>query len=168
MTRSFGLDAKTALRELANSHALYKEDAFNRELARTCAGYAWRPCDLLFREIGKTSKFKNVAEFRKYSIENCVEISYMRDICNESKHGVIGTRKGSKSTIKQAEFRNGDFAREDFDRNDFSVPALVVSLSDGREIDFEDALDIVVKYWLDFANDTLGSISPLASNVQFI
>ena len=43
MTRSFGLEAPSALEAFKNAVEKFKDDDLNRDLARECAIKAWQP-----------------------------------------------------------------------------------------------------------------------------
>ena len=45
MSRSFGLDAPTALQALKDTVGRFKTDLLNEDLARDCAFKAWQLCD---------------------------------------------------------------------------------------------------------------------------
>ena len=95
MTRSFGLDASSALEALKATVEKFEDDDLNEDLARDCAIKAWHLCDHVFIALGSNSKFPNLKDLKYHVIRNYPELSYLKDICNESKHAEITKYKGS-------------------------------------------------------------------------
>ena len=52
MTRSFGLDAPSALEALKTNMERIRGDDLNEDLARDCACKAWHLCEHVFKEPG--------------------------------------------------------------------------------------------------------------------
>ena len=146
MTRSFGLDAPSALETLKSSVERFKDDDLNEDLARECACKAWHLCDHVSKALGSDSPFPNLQKFQNHVRCVCPELAYLQDICIESKHGEIakyGTR------IKEARHHRGDFSSKDFSR-DFDISCLEIELLGGQTVFFLDVVDHAVGFWSDF------------------
>ena len=89
MTRSFGLDAASALEALKDASERFKNDDLNEDLARDCAIKSWQLCDHVFNALVATSRFTKLKEFQKHIRRICPELAYLQDICIESKHRKI-------------------------------------------------------------------------------
>ena len=121
MTRSFGLDATSALEALKISVERFKDDDLNEDLARDCACKAWHLCDHVSKALGPNSPFSSVKELQDHVKGLCPDLAYLRDICIESKHGEI-TRHVAHIKVKEARHHRGDFSN-DFSR-DFDICVL--------------------------------------------
>ena len=148
MTRSFRLNARSALQILQADTEKFKKDELNSVLARTCAITAWHLCDHVFKELRPNHKFKNLKCLQRHVRCVCPELAYLRDICNESKHA-----EAVYPSIDEAKFQDGDFCHLDFDPHDFDVPRLEIKLPDGRTVLFGDILDRAVTFWTKFFDD---------------
>ena len=149
MTRSFGLDALSALEALERTVEKFKDDDINGDMARDCALKAWHLCDHVFIALGSNSRFAKLGKLQDHVRHACPELGYLRDICIVSKHGEI-TR--STPQIDGARLHLGDFSRHDFSR-DFDISCLEIVLSGGRTVVFNDVVDRVVDYWSKFFDD---------------
>ena len=145
MSQSFGLDAKSALAALEDAIERFKEDELNRDLARECATKAWHFCDHVFNEHAERFPFAGLGDFQEHVRSACPELEHLQVICNASKHGDRLRRTGQ---VKEARRHGGAFSR-DFSR-EFGVSRLVIELTDGTTVDFEDALDRAIAFWFDF------------------
>ena len=151
MTRSFGLDALSAFKALRTTVNRFNHDDLNEDLARECACKAWHLCDHVFNVAGFNSRFKKLKDFQAYVKDSCIELAYLQDICNESKHAVITQYSPS---IKEARSHDGDFFREDFCNEDFDTSRLEIELLDGRTVSFNKVIDSAVDYWSKFFKDS--------------
>ena len=143
MSRSFGLDADGAFKELLQVQERFKNDDLNTQLARDCALNAWRLVDYFFNELPDDSKFKSLNAFKQHIRSICPELAYLQDVCNESRHGVITKYK---PCVDETKMHRGRFTRG-FSRG-FDISRLVIILNDGcAKVDFEDALDQAVRFW---------------------
>ena len=147
MSRSFGLDAPSALEALTNAVERFKEDDLNVDLARECAGKAWHLCDHAFKALGANSRFGTLRALQDHVREACPEVAYLQDICTESKHAQI-TRYTPR--IDEARVHFGDFSREDFCSDDFDTSRLEIALPGGGKVSFNKVVDRVVEFWSDF------------------
>ena len=147
MTRSFGLDAPSALEALKTNMERIRGDDLNEDLARDCACKAWHLCEHVFKALGSNSQFPKLKDLKDHVRRSCPELGYLQDICNESKHGEI-TRYTPR--INEAEFRDGDFSPQDFDPHDFDVPRLEIELLGGQTVFLLDVVDRAVGFWSDF------------------
>ena len=146
MTRSFGLDAPSALKAFRSTVERLKDDDLNVDLARDCAGKAWHLCDHVYKALGSSSEFTRLGEFQKHVRGACPELSYLQDICVESKHAVI---KLYAPSIDAACFHRGDFSR-DFSSEDFDTSRLEVVLRQGQRVLFNEVVDRAVEFWSGF------------------
>ena len=87
MTRSFGLDAGSALEALKTSAERFLSDDLNEDLARDCAYKAWHLCDHAFNALGPNSPFESLQKLQAHVRGVCPELAYEQDICITSKHG---------------------------------------------------------------------------------
>ena len=147
MTRSFGLDASSALESLRTAVERFKEDGLNVDLARDCAGKAWHLCDHVFKALGRNSEFARLRELQDHVRAACPELFYLQDICTESKHAEI-TRYSPH--IDEARGHIGDFSSEDFCSDDFDTSRLEIGLPSGRKVSFNDVADRAVEFWSTF------------------
>ena len=109
MTRSFGLDACSALEALKISVERFKDDDLNEDLARECACKAWHLCDHVSKAFGPNSPFASLRELQENARDVCPELAYLQDICIESKHGEIKTYV-AHIKVKEARHRRGAFS----------------------------------------------------------
>ena len=150
MTRSFGLDACSALEALKTSVARFKDDNLNVDLARECACKAWHLCDHVFKAFGPDSPFATLRELQAHARVVCPELAYLHDICIESKHGEITTYV-AHIKVKEARHHGGAFSNA-FSRA-FDISRLEIELLDGQTVFFIDVVDRAVGFWLDFFED---------------
>ena len=145
MTRSFGLDAPSALKALGTAVERFKGDDLNVDLARDCAGKAWHLCDHVFKALGSNSEFAGLRELQEHVREACPELAYLQDICIESKHAEIARYR---PRIDEARVHVGAFSRGF--SNDFDTSRLEIVLSGGRKVLFNDVVDRAVEFWSTF------------------
>ena len=150
MTRSFGLDACSALEALKTSVERFKDDDLNEDLARECACKAWHLCDHVSKALGPDSLFATLQELQEHARGVCPELAYLRDICIETKHGEI-TRHVAHIKVKEARHHRGAFSNA-FSRG-FDISCLEIELLDGQTVFFVDVVDRAVGFWLDFFED---------------
>ena len=148
MTRSFGLDAASALKALKTASERFQNDDLNEDLARDCAIKAWQLCDHVFNALGSTSRFATLRGLQDHVKHTCPELAYLQDICTESKHGKI-----SRYTprISEARFHGGAFSHA-FSRG-FDISRLEIKLPGGQTIFFNDVVDRAVDFWSNFFDD---------------
>ena len=150
MTRSFGLDAPSALEALKSSMERFKDDDLNEDLARECACKAWHLCDHVSKALDPNSPFATLKKLQEHARGVCPELAYLRDICIESKHGEI-TRNMAHIKVKDTRHHKGAFSRG-FSR-DFDTSRLEIELLDGQTVFFLDVVDRAVGFWSDFFED---------------
>ena len=150
MTRSFGLDACSALEALKTSVERFKDDDLNEDLARECACKAWHLCDHVSIALGPDSPFATLQELQDHARGDCAELAYLQDICIESKHGEI-TKNVAHIKVKEARHRRGAFS-SGFSRG-FDISRLEIELLDGRTVFFIDVVDHAVAFWVEFFED---------------
>ena len=150
MTRSFGLDAPSALKALKTASERFNNDDLNEDLARDCAIKAWQLCDHAFNALGSTSRFATLGGLQDHVKDACPELAYLQDICIASKHGEI---LRYTPRIDEARFKGGAFSH-DFSR-DFDISRLEIELPGGQTIFFNDVLDRAVNFWSKFFDDNL-------------
>ena len=148
MTRSFGLDAASALEALKTASEKFKNDDLNKDLARDCAIKAWQLCDHVFNALGSTSRFATLRGLQDHVKHTCPELAYLRDICTASKHGE-SLRYAPQ--ITEARFKGGAFSHG-FSRG-FDISRLEIELPDGQTMFFEDVIDRAVDFWSTFFDD---------------
>ena len=146
MTRSFGLNAPSALEALKSNVERFKDDDLDEDLARDCACKAWHLCDHVSKALGPNSPFPTLKELQDHVRGVCPELAYLQDICNESKHAEI-TRYVAR--IKEARHHRGDFSSKDFSR-DFDISCLEIELLGGQTVWFLDVVGRAVGFWSDF------------------
>ena len=147
MSRSFGLDALSALEELKDVMARFNNDDLNVSLARECSKDAWHLCDHAFKALASTSPFTTVRDLQEHVRKTCPDLGYLQDVCTESKHAEI-TKYAPQ--VAKARCHEGDFSRHDFDPKDFDVSRLEIKLVDGRVIVFSDVVNRAADYWSQF------------------
>ena len=150
MTRSFGLDALSALEALRIAVKKFRHDDLNEDLARDCAGKAWHLCDHVFKALAPNPLYAKLQALQKHVREGCPELAYLQDICTESKHAEI-TRYTPR--IVAARHHNGDFSRDDFSSDDFDTTRLEIELCGGKMVSFNDVIDHALDYWSRFFDD---------------
>ena len=104
MSRSFGLDAASALEEFRTAVKRFGVDDLNEDLARDCAYKAWHLCDHAWQARGSNSPFASLRKLQTHARRACPELAYLQDICTESKHGEITKYTPS---IKEARHHTG-------------------------------------------------------------
>ena len=147
MTRSFSLDAPSALEAFKAAAEKFKNDSLDDELARECACKAWHLCDHVFKSLGSNPQFATLRIFRDHVKKICPELGYLQDICTASKHGTISWYPPQ---IAEARYQDGDYSPVDFDPHDFLTPRLEVKLLDGQMILVIDVVDRAVEFWSKF------------------
>ena len=150
MSRSFDLDAPTALQALKIAVEKLKGDLLNEDLARECAIKAWQLCDHVCIALGPESQFPTLHGLQNQVRASCPELGYLQDICTEVKHGRISKYP---PRIIEARHRPGDFSPDDFSSEDFDTSRLEIELPDGRTVLFSDAVDRAVVFWTQFFVD---------------
>ena len=148
MTRSFGLDAASALKALQAASERLKNDDLNKDLARDCAIKAWQLCDHVFNSPGLTSRFATLGGLQDHVKHTCPELAYLQDICNESKHGEISRYP---ARIAEARFQGGAYSRA-YSRA-YDISRLEIELPSGQTIFFNDVVDRAVDFWSKFFDD---------------
>ena len=142
MSRSFGLDAETALQELREEFERFRKDSLDRKLARECAMKAWHLCDHVFSEHGTSLSFNELGDFQEHVRNACPELAHLQVVCIASKHGENLRRTGR---VRRAYRRGGAFSQA-FSRG-FDISRLEIELTDDTTVDFEDAMEAAVAYW---------------------
>ena len=148
MTRSFGLDAASALKALKTASEKFQTDDLNEDLARECALKAWHLCDHVFNALGSTSRFATLGDLQEHVRNTCPDLAYLQDICTESKHAKISRYP---PRIAEARFKGGAFSHG-FSRG-FDISRLEIELPGGQTIFFNDVLDRAVGFWSKFFDD---------------
>jgi len=99
---------------------------------------------LATNKIIKKSQLNNddyvECKFNEYVNSKCPEFRIIRDVCNGSKHLIIGT---NISSSKRGGGLNGGFSGKSFNTND------LVLVMNSDTIIFKDILTKVVDYWSD-------------------
>ena len=149
MTRSFGLDAPSALEALKSAVEKFKDDDLNEDLARECALKAWHLCDHVFNEFGSNCQFSSLRGFQDHIKLKCPEFAYLQDICNETKHAKITKYQPH---IDEARFHYGDFSRDDFS-HDFDISCLEIKHHDGRTFLFNNVVVTTVNFWFEILRE---------------
>lgn len=149
MSRSFGLDALTALVAFKNAVERFRDDILNEDLARDCAIKAWHLCDYAFKELDSKSQFYKLKNLKKHVKDCCPELAYLQDVCNASKHVEITY----PSNIDETNHYRGDFCPKDFDSRDFDTSRLEIKLSDDQTIPYIYVVDRAVDFWSKFFDD---------------
>ena len=150
MSRSFGLDAVSALEAFKSTAERFQADDLNEDLARDCATKAWHLCDHTFPALHPASQFTNLPHFQRHVRQNCPELGYLQDICIETKHGKI---TNYVPRIDETRYHGGDFSKEDFDHNDFDVSRLEITLPSGQIVPFRKLISCALDYWSKFFRD---------------
>ena len=145
MTRSFGLDAPSALEALKNSAERFRDEDLDDDLARDCACKAWHLCDHVSKALGRSAPFTSLKGVQEHVRGVCPELAYLQDICTESKHAEI-TRYVTR--IRKARHHRGAFSKG-FSR-DFDISRLEIELLSGQTVLFLDVLDRAVGFWSEF------------------
>ena len=148
MTHSFGLDAPSALEAFKNAAEKFKDDELNEDLARDCACKAWHLCDHVSRALDSNSPFASLRRLQDHVIRNCPELSYLKDICNASKHG---ESTSPKTRIEKAHLHRGAFNRGF--SGAFDISRLEIELPSNQKVFFRDVVDRAVKFWSKFSDD---------------
>ena len=147
MTRSFGLDAASALEALTAAVERLKDEDLNVDLARECAGKAWHLCDHAFKALGTNSEFGTLRALQDHVRAVCPELAYLQDICIESKHAQITKYE---PRIDEARVHGGAFSRGFSD--DFDTSRLEIVLPGGRKVPFKKVVGRAVEFWSAFLN----------------
>ena len=150
MSRSFGLDAPSALAALKDAVERLRDDDLNRDLARDCAIKAWHLCEHVFPELPLGVQFATVTDLQNHVKSSCPELGHLQVVCNASKHGELLRNTGE---VEAARYHHGDFSRDDFSSDDFDTGGLVIELTDGQTALFNDAVGRALAYWSQFFED---------------
>ena len=142
MSRSFGLDAETALEELREEFERFRKDSLDKKLARECAMKVWHLCDHVFDGHGAILPFNGLDDFQEHVRNACPALAHLQVVCNATKHGENLRRTGR---VRRAYRRGGAFSQA-FSRA-FDTSRLEIELTDGTTVDFEDAVEAAVAYW---------------------
>ena len=145
MTRSFGLDAPSALEAFKNAAEKFKDDDLNVDLARECAIKAWHLCDHVFEALGSNPCFASLRKLQDHVKDTCPELAYLQDICIESKHAVTTKHE---PRIKKARYHGGAFSRGF--SSGFNISRLEIALPSGHRVSFRDVVDRAVEFWSKF------------------
>lgn len=148
MTRSFDLDARTALAELQRAMEEFRSNDLDDALARNVAVKAWHLGDHAFKALGTRSGFDSLPQFQNHVRDECPELAWLQDVCIETKHGEI-TRYPPR--IHAARLHRGSFSRG-FSRG-FDVSRLEISFPDGQKVWFIDAAERALEFWWRFLED---------------
>ena len=148
MTRSFGLNAASALEALRTTVERFRDDDLNEDLARDCAIKAWHLCDHVFEALGSNPRFATLGVLQDHVRHLCRELGYLQDICIESKHAVI-TRYPPR--IKKACHHSGAFSRGF--SSAFDISRLEIEILGGQTVSFHDVVDRAVEFWSKFFGD---------------
>ena len=114
-------------------------------LARTIAVRAWHHCDHVFKTLGADSGFDSLPEFQNHVRGECPELSWLQDLCNETKHREISRYAPNIDAARQ---HDSAFSRE-FSR-DFDISFGELILPDGQEVWFLDAAERTLEFWSRF------------------
>ena len=151
MTRSFGLDAPSALQALTDDARKLTDgelaDDLNVVLARDCAIKAWHLCEHAFQVESVTDRFPTLRSLQDHVKEHCPDLAYLQEVCNETKHGWI---RKPDPCVADTWPHPGDFSARDWDPGDFDTPELRVELVDGHVLSYRAVLQRVVVFWQDF------------------
>lgn len=150
MTRSFDLNALSALEALKKTVDRLRIDFLDEDLARDCAIKAWHLCDHVFKELGSNSQFPDLRALQNHAKYCCSELAYLQVICNETKHANPSKYRGH---IEKTNNHWGDFSPDDFDSRDFDTPRLEIKLIDGQTIPYIDVVDRAVGFWSNFFDE---------------
>lgn len=143
MSRAFDRQtARDVLNELQQDIASFKNDDLNTSLAREIAEKSWHLCDWIFHESGPKLGFDRLRDLQDFAKQQCPELAYMQDICNESKHAKI-TRYSPvvEEAYDATVFEAGVFEEGVFSRG------LMIDIVGGGSILFSDTLDNIFEYW---------------------
>ena len=150
MTRSFGLDAPSALQAFEAAVKRLKDDALNKDLARDCAIKAWHLGDHVFKALGSSAQFKDVSALQHHVRETCPSLAYLHEICIESKHAELSRNNPRTDT---ARYQAGGFSHLDFDPHDFDTDRLEIKLTGDQTVLFSDVVDRALSFWSTFFHD---------------
>lgn len=152
-------NSKGFFKKLCDEYKDFDKAHLNPRYAINCALTAWHLTDWTYQEFfshdfrfqdtkdkGKVIS-SGLVKYQKYLKENCPELEYMRLIANGSKHCKINQKH--RTIISK-----GDFSPYDFSRHDFSVPKFIITNDKNEEIDFEQILLNVIKFWEDFITNS--------------
>ena len=148
MTRSFGLDAPSALEAFKTAAEKFKNDDLNENLARDCACKAWHLCDHVSTALGSNSPFASLRRLQDHVRGTCPELAYLQDICIESKHAVITKYE---PRIKKARHHGGAFSRGF--SSGFNISRLEIELPSGQKVFFRDVVGRAMEFWAKFFDD---------------
>ena len=146
MTKSFDLDAPTALAALERCFVRHKQDETESDIAREFAVRAWHLCEHAHRSLSPKAGFAKLQEFQRRVRSECPELAWLRDICTETKHGTI-TRYAPM--IESARLHRGEYDHRDYDPRDYNTDRLVVTLANGDEVVFGEVAERALCYWRD-------------------
>ena len=151
MTRSFGLDAASALRVLTDDARKFADGEFRDELnvvlARDCAIKAWHLCEHAFQVESVADRFPTLRSLQDHVKEQCPDLAYLQEVCNETKHARITK---PDPCVADTWSHGGDFSSRDWHPDDFDTPQLRVQLVDGRVLAYRTILQRAVAFWQDF------------------
>jgi hypothetical protein len=147
---NYSFDIKHSKDFFAKLLADYSDFKVDKTVSRTalnCAMTAWHLIDWIYYEFGynNSEQFNKLSLFQEYLKLKCPSLQIMLDLTNGTKHYLL---KRHQPEIKETTLHKGDFSR-DFSR-DFDISTLNIEMNDGTKKYFEDEIEIVVNFWIEY------------------
>jgi len=135
---------KDKLNHLLDSYSVYLKEKTSSKLATDISTNAWHLSDWVFEEYKDKHKL-TLGKFREALYLPCPSLKIMHDICNGSKHKKLSQPKASiKDTRKHLGAFSNHFSRA------FDVTTLKIELEDGTVLFFEDEIQKVISFWINY------------------
>ncbi|GGW39167.1 hypothetical protein [Arenibacter certesii] len=146
---TFGTDtAKDKYQEFLEEYAEYKDDETSIKKASNLANSAWHLVDWAFEDYKSIHNFDKIGDFRETLYPNCQSLKIMHDLANAKKHKNL---RRPKANLRNTKKHKGDFS-SDFS-SDFDITYLEIELEDGNKLSFENEIDKVKDFWVDYFAD---------------
>ena len=141
--------------KLKEDYSEFTKDKTSSKLASDCAVKAWHLAEWIYKEYNASlcTQFPSFFSYQQNIKLKCPSLQYMQDISNGTKHFTI--TKYSPS-VKNTELHKGAFSNA-FSRA-FDISVLVIELSNGTKLYFEDEIEKVIDYWESYFPTELGII----------
>jgi hypothetical protein len=146
MGQSFYSNSRELLESLQWKITAFQKSSLDVDLAFDCAVRAWSLCDWVHAEFGSRLGYPSLGTLQGDARRECPQLEYLQDLATASKHKII---KGYVSKTHKADLHRGAFDARAFSRG-FDVSRLRLLLRDGAQIDLEDALVAVERFWVGF------------------
>ncbi len=147
----FSLNSKIKFSQLINQWEGFKKNPTSIELALDLSSNAWHLTDWVGKEFFGATGRQALGDFREKLYPHCESLRIMHDIANYSKHAELSR---PKAQLKEVKKHIGPYSRV-FARQ-FNQTYLKIEMLDGTVLHFEDEIEKVINFWIDYFKNQLG------------